>query len=263
MNAWRLLLTRPAEECRALAAELAQQDVYSSSLPLLTIEALAPTSEQHQLLLNLDAYTAVIVVSKPAARLVLERLRSEGRSVSPQQPWFSVGSGTGQLLLDQGLTVYWPAVGDDSEALLQLPALCAALAVTRPRVLIIRGEGGRELLAEQLQRQGAHVDHLVLYRRVQPNYPLGTLTKQVRTEQLNGLVLSSGQSLANLVQLAAADWPGLARLPLFVPSVRVAELAYATGAQQVIDCRGASAEALLAALQANPAAFPQVKRMDT
>jgi uroporphyrinogen-III synthase len=41
----------------------------------------------------------------------------------------------------------------------------------------------------------------------------------------------------------------LARLPLFVPSPRVAEQARAAGAQQVVDCRGASAAALLAAVQ--------------
>ncbi|MGE8307201.1 MAG: uroporphyrinogen-III synthase, partial [Pseudomonas kermanshahensis] len=44
-----------------------------------------------------------------------------------------------------------------------------------------------------------------------------------------------------------------ARLPLFVPSPRVAEQARAAGAQQVVDCRGASATALLAAVQRSAA----------
>lgn len=70
----------------------------------------------------------------------------------------------------------------------------------------------------------------------------------MRAERLNGLVVSSGQGLQNLYQLAAADWPEIGRLPLFVPSPRVAEMARELGAQRVIDCRGASAPALLAAL---------------
>ena len=57
-----------------------------------------------------------------------------------------------------------------------------------------------------------------------------------------------------LLQLAADDWPALARLPLFVPSPRVAEQARAAGAQIVVDCRGASAAALQAALEQFPAA---------
>jgi len=66
---------------------------------------------------------------------------------------------------------------------------------------------------------------------------------------LNGLVASSGEGLANLCASAAADWPQLAELPLFVPSPRVAEQARQAGARQVIDCRGASLQALLQALQ--------------
>ena len=49
MNAWRLLLTRPAPESAALAATLAAQGVFSSSLPLLQVEALAETAEQREL----------------------------------------------------------------------------------------------------------------------------------------------------------------------------------------------------------------------
>ncbi len=56
-----------------------------------------------------------------------------------------------------------------------------------------------------------------------------------------------------MVQLAGSDWPMLARLPLFVPSPRVAELAREAGAENVVDCRGANAAALLAALQSHAA----------
>ncbi|THG69255.1 uroporphyrinogen-III synthase, partial [Pseudomonas sp. A-1] len=48
--------------------------------------------------------------------------------------------------------------------------------------------------------------------------------------------------------------PALARLPLFVPSPRVAALARAAGALDVRDCRGASAAALLACLADEPRA---------
>ena len=148
-----------------------------------------------------------------------------------------------------------PSAGDDSEALLALPALHRVIAgATLPRVLILRGEGGRELLAERLRSQGVTVDYLPLYRRVLPQYAPGELSRQVRAERLNGLVVSSGQGFQHLLQLAGDDWSALARLPLFVPSPRVAEQARAAGAQIVVDCRGASAAALQAALEQFPAA---------
>lgn len=252
MTCWRLLLTRPAEDCAALAATLAEAGAYGSCMPLLEIEPLTVPDQYQALIHNLDRYCAVIVVSKPAARLGLELLAERWPQL-PDLAWFSVGAGTASVLESHGLTVYFPDNGDDSEALLRLPQLQAALAGPAPRVLILRGEDGRELLASQLTALGAHVDYLPLYRRGLPNYPANTLAQRVSAERLNGLVVSSGQGFEHLRALAAQDWPRLARLPLFVPSPRVAEIARQAGAQNVVDCRGASAAALLAVLRETPA----------
>lgn len=248
MTDWRVLLTRPAEESAALAASLSKVGIYGSSLPLLETQALPVTAEQRAVFGALQRYCAVIVVSKPAARLALQRL---GPAVAPM-PWFSVGAATAQILADHGLDVHYPATGDDSEALLQLPALREAIAQPGARVLILRGEGGRELLAERLREQGASVDYLEMYRRFLPAYQAGTLMQRIRLERLNGVVVSSGQGFLNLQALAGPDWPQVVQLPLFVPSPRVYEMARAAGAEKVVDCRGASAAALLVALGSYP-----------
>jgi len=244
---WRVLLTRPAEESALLAASLSDVGIFSSSLPLLEIEALPVTPEQQAVWADLGRYCAVIVVSKPAARLGVQRLDRHW----PRLPWFSVGAATAQVLADQGLDVHYPRSGDDSEALLALPALREAVARTDARVLILRGEGGRELLAERLREQGASVDYLELYRRFLPAYDPGVLMQRIQLERLNGLVVSSGQGFLHLQALAGSDWPQVARLPLFVPSPRVYEMARAAGAEKVVDCRGASAAALLVALRSH------------
>lgn len=251
MSGWRLLLTRPEQECQALAKALASEGVHGACLPLLNIEALPETPEQSALICDLHRYTAVIVVSKPAARFGLDLLDRYWPQPLADQPWFSVGAGTGQILADYGLPVTWPGDGDDSEALLALPELRAALQdALFPRVLIIRGEDGRTLLAEQLRAQGVEVDYLPVYRRVLPGYPVGTLQRLFQVERLNGVAVSSGQGLMHLRQLAADDWPQLAQLPVFVPSPRVAVMARELGASNVVDCRGADTAALLAALRA-------------
>jgi len=260
VTGWRVLLTRPAQESAALAATLAEQGIYSSSLPLLAIEALSESAEQRATLADLQRYSAVIVVSKPAARLALDLLDRYQTPVSAEQPWFSVGAATAQVLRERSLQVHYPEQGDDSEALLALPQLQQALtAAASPRVLILRGEGGRELLAERLRGQGVQVDYLPLYRRVLPDYPPAALAERIQAERLNALVVSSGQGFVHLRELAAEAWAELAQLPLFVPSPRVAEMARAAGAQFVVDCRGASAAALLAALQAQPAPISDAK----
>lgn len=250
MSNWRVLLTRPEQDCTALSAMLAEHGVYGACLPLLDIEPLPETPQQQATILNLHRYCAVVVVSKPAARLVLELLDSYWPQPLADQPWFSVGAATAKVLEEYGLRVFYPQTGDDSEALLALPALQQAIAADLvPKVLIVRADEGRELLADSLRAQGVGVDYLPLYRRVLPTYPAGVLMEKVAREQLNGLVVSSGQGFAHLVELAGHDWPALASLPLFVPSARVAEQARQAGASQVVDCRGASPAALLAALE--------------
>ncbi|EJM69453.1 uroporphyrinogen-III synthase [Pseudomonas sp. GM49] len=251
MTGWRLLLTRPAEESAALSSFLAEQGIFSNSLPLLDIEPIAATDTMRRVIQALDQFCAVIVVSKPAARIGVELLARYWPTL-PGVKWFSVGAATAQILGDHGLDVSFPAEGDDSEALLELSRLREAIAQPDPRVLILRGEGGRELLAERLRELGASVEYLELYRRAMPVYPPTVLPERIQAERLNGLVVSSGQGFEHLHQLAGDAWPQLARLPLFVPSPRVAEMARAAGARTVVDCRGASAAALLAALREYP-----------
>jgi len=248
VKAWRLLLTRPTEECADLACSLAEAGVASSSLPLLRIEPLPLGTAHHQILNDLGAYQAIIVVSKPAARLLLAAAAPDDLA-GLRAAWFTVGGATAGVLARHGINARYPDQGDDSEALLALEDLSATLDSPTPRVLIVRGEGGRERLAERLAEQGARVDYLELYRRCLPDYPDGALARLVDGERLNGLVVSSGQGFEHLHRLAGEAWPRLAQLTLFAPSPRVADYARAAGAQHVVDCRGASATALMAAVQ--------------
>ena len=211
MSSWRLLLTRPTQESAALAATLAQQGIYSSSLPLLAIEPLSERAEQRATLNDLSRYCAVIVVSKPAARLSLGLLQRYQLLMPTEQPWFSVGAATGQILREHGLQVHYPEHADDSEALLGLPPFQQALALAdNPRVLIVRGEGGREFIADCLRSQGATVDYLPLYRRGQPDYPATALLAQLEGQQLNAVLVSSEKALpvcASWRRMTGRKWP--------------------------------------------------------
>ena len=254
MSQWRVLLTRPADDCAALAAILAENHLFGSCMPLLAIEPLTLTATQLDVLRSTHRYSAVIVVSKPAARLAIDQLGAEAN----QSAWFSVGAATAAVLQEHGLRVTYPETADDSEALLNLAQLRTALQTPQPRVLIIRGEGGREALAEHLRAQGVAVDYLQLYRRCLPQYAAGALSERIDSERLNGLVVSSGQGLQHLQELAGEQWSTLRSMPLFVPSPRVAEMARAAGARNVVDCRGASAAALLTALREHAAPHRKV-----
>jgi uroporphyrinogen-III synthase len=131
----------------------------------------------------------------------------------------ALGAGTRRELEARGVRdLIAPEDGADSEALL---ALAPLREVAGARVLILRGAGGRELIAETLAARGARVEVVECYRRARPAgtaAPGGTL---------DAVCANSGETLDNLAALL-----GLARLraaPLFVPHERVAQRARELG----------------------------------
>lgn len=96
-----------------------------------------------------------------------------------------------------------PSEGADSEALLALPELGA---VRGQRILIVRGEGGRTLLADTLAARGAQVDHAVVYRRL----PLPPDLAALRQSGAITFVITSSEALRVLVHAArdqgSWDW---------------------------------------------------------
>lgn len=158
-----VLVTRPDGQQQTLVRSLSEAGFAVSHQSALCIEPLEITAAGRNLLLNLDQYHAVFFVSTNAARLALQALDA----LWPQWPvgvhWLAVGPATAEVLASAGMAAELPRTGFDSEALLELDCL---RDLPGKRVLICRGEGGRELVAETLQRRGAEVDVLPLYRRV-------------------------------------------------------------------------------------------------
>ena len=174
VSGWRLLLTRPAQESAALAAALAQQGIYSSSLPLLAIEALAERVEQRSRLADLHRYCAVIVVSKPAARLGLDcwALQASCLPDSPGSAWvrppgrFFASKACWCIIPRRAMTVRrcW------------LCRSCSRRCGRSPRGVDPARRGWpRAALPSACASLGVQVDYLPLYRRVLPGYPPAAL----------------------------------------------------------------------------------------
>lgn len=248
MSSWRLLLTRTAPDCQLQADYLNKMGIPADILPLIEIAPLPETTSQRSQLLDFDRYTGLIVISKPAARLILDRLDYYWPQLPIQQTWFTVGKATAKILSAAGLQTHYPVSGDDSEALWQLDSLQQHLTTANCRMLIIKGQGGRTWLTEQLNLAGIAVDTIALYQRRPTSITEQALWQKITDTAANAIVISSGQALENLHNVARQHWHKLTDLTFFVPSKRIAEQAKQLAIKQIINCHGASLEDLISTL---------------
>lgn len=220
--------TRPANRAQALTTELVATGATVAALPLLEIQPLALTAEQRQWLIDIDYYRWVFVVSPTAAELGLAHLGNYW----PQWPidlhWLAVGETTAEVLRHALLEPIVPAE-ESSEGLLKLPVL--QQLQQGDRLLVWRGEGGRNLVRDNLQKQGVRVDYLNLYQRQLPaNSHHQWLL--LRAQQLPDVViLTSGEALNHWLTLVGDD---AAHIAAVVVSPRLAVLAQNAGLKTCI-----------------------------
>lgn len=222
----RVLICRPEPEASRLARVFEQAGAEVRILPLMAREPLPETPEQRSVLQELDNFTHVIAVSPYAARRLLE----EADTWWPQLPvglhWYGVGAGTAAELGRHGLRPRRPSDGWTSEALLALPSL---QNLNNDRVLLARGEHGRELIRQTLEERGARVTVLPLYRRFCPYYPSEIIDDLFNRFCPEVIVALSGETLNNLVKTDPDALPALHQALLVVPAERVAEQARQAG----------------------------------
>jgi uroporphyrinogen-III synthase len=114
------------------------------------------------------------------------------------------------------------------------------------KVMLVRGIGGRDVLANTLTERGAQVTFAECYQRVNPQTSCDVLAEAYRDGQLHALIVTSSEAMRYLLSMAGeADW--LKHVVICVNHARVAEDAIKVGLTvKVADAAGD--EAMLAAI---------------
>ena len=229
----RILVTRPREQAGGLAALIREAGGEPILFPAIEIGDLADLSAFHAIADRLEAFDLAIFISPTAVQRALDLLqvRREGRPWPALLQVAAIGRGTARELERSGFArVLAPSVEADSEALLALPALAT---IAGRRVVVFRGQGGREVLADTLSARGARVEYAECYRRIRPAQESSAPAWAHRA--LDAVTVSSGEGLANLEALLGAwrrDW--LQESPLFVSHPRIAAEAERLGARETV-----------------------------
>jgi uroporphyrinogen-III synthase len=228
-----IIVTRPRAQASTLAGRIAERGGKPVIFPLIEISPAADPGPLQAAIACLDRYALAIFISPNAIEFSLPLILAQRGWPSGLRA-VAIGPSSVSRLAAYGVQqTLVPVERFDSESVLELPELQRA-AVVGKRVLILRGNGGRELLAETLRERGSEVDYVSCYLRSAPA-SAALLTALWDSGQLDALTISSSEGLRNLVDLL--DQRARAQLrttPVFVPHQRIAELAQALAVQQVV-----------------------------
>jgi uroporphyrinogen-III synthase len=246
-----IVVTRPREQAAPLAKAIAAEGGTPLIFPLLEILAVADPQVLEAGVARLPGAALAIFISPNAVDHALPVILAHGPWPAGTVP-AAVGPGTVKALAVHGVAgCIAPEERFDSEALLALPAL-AGERVSGKRIVIFRGDGGRELLADMLRARGALVEYVTCYRRAGPAGGVQPLLERWRAGRLDALTVSSSEGLRHLVGLLDDEGRSfLARTPVFVPHARIAENARVAGLHKIILTDAADAGILAGLLAYN------------
>jgi uroporphyrinogen-III synthase len=244
-----VVVTRPAAQAEALCCAIAAAGGSAFRFPVLEIVPVTDAAVFAPVAARLDEFDVAFFVSPNAVECGLAGLQA-ARSWPTRLKVATVGRGSAQALRAHGFReVIAPESGFDSEAALDLPAF-APEAVRGRRVLVVRGDGGRELFGETLVMRGAHVEYLSCYHRQCPVLDPGPLLVQAARGGINALSLTSSEGVDNFVRLVGAEGRAtFATVPVFAPHPRIAGRCRLHGLERIVMV-GNGDEALLRALVA-------------
>lgn len=226
-----ILVTRPREQAQALVERLQAAGARPIAFPAIEIAPPQDAARLQQTLNRLSEFDWLIFISPTAVSrffLVLDE-----QTLPNALRIAAVGEGTARALQGRGIDgVVHPEGRADSEALSALPAM---QAVSEQRVLIVRGEGGREWLAETLRARGALVEYAECYRRQRPTADAAQLLAEFARHGVDAVTATSGEGVRNLFTLLGRVGERLLReVPWFVPHVRIAEAARELGVRNAV-----------------------------
>ena len=227
-----VVVTRPAHQAGHLAELIERAGGRAILFPTLEIFDVQDMSPLSGVIDRLEEYDLAIFISPNAVNKAMNQVRAK-RTWPRGLRCAAVGKGSGKALERFGAEdVLVPQGSFDSEALLALPEL---QDVAGKRVVIFRGEGGRELLGDELIRRGAELTVVECYRRGKPasGDAVDLLLKQWVRGEIDAITVTSGESMRNLFDLVGKlgqQW--LKKTPVFVFHENIAGVARELGVEQ-------------------------------
>ncbi|MDA9093332.1 uroporphyrinogen-III synthase [Methylophilaceae bacterium] len=210
-----LISTRPHRTNVQLSDDLKNSEIKLLSFPLTEIYPLNNYQIFDGVIENIKTYQHIIFISTNAVHFFLERVKKLSLQIPKNLIFSSIGPTT-KLSLQKKLSVdvHSPIKTFDSEHLLKEKIYNN---VKGQKILIIRGEGGRETLKNALEEKGAIVNYGECYVRKYVDIDLNQLKNDLVNYHQQFFLFSSTNSVKHFIrQLSNVDKHWLQNIKIIV-----------------------------------------------
>lgn len=251
----KVLVTRPAHQAQVLCDMITQKGGTVICLPTIAIESIPLSGKTKEQIKKPEQIDLAIFISPNAVEYGLNHLLAQGE-IPDKLKLVSIGQASAakiQQMLGREPDIY-PTKQYNSEALLALSSMQAD-KVKQKKVVIFRGRGGRELLADTLKQRGAIVDYAEVYQRVRPEVESSVLDKILSSDGPDIVSVTSDEGLNNLVAMFSRQFDKnqlepIWQKPLVVVTDKMCRNAREQGFKNdIMVAEKASNEALLSSIQ--------------
>lgn len=242
-----ILITRPSPAGEQLMQRLIDAGKHAFHAPLIEIATGKELSILENKLNKLSTGDYLFLLSKNAVWYANWQLNQLQQSWPDTLFYYGIGQSTAEEFQQlTGHSIHYPEFGETSEDLLALSSL---QQIENKRVLLLRGNGGRELLATTLRQRGAIVDECECYQRLFIDYVSEEFALKWKNAQVDTFVVTSGEMLQQLFYLVAgSEKAWLLNSHLVVVSKRLATIASTLGFKKITVAESANNDALFHAL---------------
>jgi uroporphyrinogen-III synthase len=249
-----IVITRPAGEAQRLAALIRDAGGVPLLYPAIEILDVPDPSALDGVIDRLHDFNLAIFISPSAVEKAMTRITAR-RTLPSALRCAAIGPGGVRALQHFGVNdVIAPELRPelplrqgryDSESLL---ASSYMQDVRGQRIVIFRGNGGRDLLGDTLTERGARVEYAVCYRRGKPTWAADALDQARQHTHIAAVIVTSSEGLRNFYDLAGpAGQTWLRQTPIVVPHPRIAAAARELGMTWVVEAESGD-DALVRAL---------------
>ncbi len=221
LREFTVLVTRPEDQAGHFIDMINSSNGTAINLPTIDIAASPLNDEQKKKLHNLADVNIVIFVSVNAVNYALEALKSLKMTFPENLIVAAVGPSTASALQQNNVQVdIVPESDFSSEGLLATPELDE---IAGEKILIFKGQYGRELLSAELEERYADVDSIECYQRVIPNVDIKPIIKSLKAGSIDAVTATSVSSISNLFEMFGNQSKLLVDVPFVVASRRIAQ----------------------------------------